>query len=43
MDSIYTGDSLHGGGSADHLVHGGVAVQIHRAVVLGSLHLAGQE
>ena len=34
-------NSLHSAAAADHLVHGGFAVQIHRAVVLGSLHLAG--
>ena len=39
MDSMYTGNSLHGGGSADHLVHGGVGVETLGAVVLRRLHL----
>ena len=32
-------NSLYGGGSADHLVHGGVRVEALGAVVLRSLHL----
>ena len=39
LDCIYRSNSLYGGGSADHLVHGGVRVEALGAVVLRRLHL----